>query len=63
MQSEKAKDIIQEYREARERIRAIKAEYEATEYRLFKIMLDKLQALSDSAHSAQIYSELADALD
>lgn len=57
------KAVIQEYRESRERIRAVIQEYEDTEYRLFKVMLDKINAISDRAHSAQINSELAAALD
>lgn len=60
MQSEKAKEIIQEYRETRESIRGIIEKLEREEYAAFKVMLDKLQALSDSAYSAQIYSELSD---
>ena len=57
------KKIIQDYRESSAQIRAIIAEYEATEHRLFKVMLDKLQAASDCAYSAEIYSELEGALE
>lgn len=60
MQSEKAKDIIQEYRESRERIRMVIEKLEREEYGAFKVMLDKLQALIDSDHLSQIYSEFSD---
>ena len=42
----KANEIIQEYRESSQQIRSIISEYEATEYRLFKIMLEKLGSLN-----------------
>jgi len=63
MERQTAKEIIQEYRESGERISAIIAEYEATRYRLFKIMLDKLQSLSENSHSTEIYREFENALD
>lgn len=63
MQRKTPNELIQDFRESRAQIRAIIAEYEATEHRLFKSMLDQLQAISESTHSAEIYSELENALD
>lgn len=63
MKKQTAEEIIQEYREAGEKISEIIAEYESTRYRLFKIMLDKLQSVNKDTHSNQVYSQFENALD
>lgn len=59
-----ADKIINKYRESRDQIRKIIEEYEATERRLYKIMLDELSALEDKDSSPfAIRRELATTLD
>ena len=43
--NDETEKIIKEFRDSKEQIRKIISDYEAQEFRLFKIMLDRLQQI------------------